>query len=242
MVPARGRVGVDAVRQQPVVARQRPEPVGRARVHPILAHVDVHPHAQIVRQPHHRVERGVRQGEAGVGADQAPAARPQEALVLGQARLGALGPVAVGHLVGAHHPHAHLGARLGDHVQAAVDGGGGGVVVDDGGRARLERLDRAEQGRPAHQVEVEREVEPPPDLLQDLREPGGRGRRRGHAPGQRRVEVMVGADEPAGRSGHAVVTCRRAAGGAWPATRRRGRAARRPPRRRWGPARSRPRP
>ncbi len=202
IVPAQRRVDVDAVGEQPVVGGERAQAVGRAGVGGVLADVDVDADAEVPGQPDDRVERVVRQGEAGVRPDQAPAPGPQEPLVLGQAGLGPVGAVAVGDLVGAHHPDADLGAGLGDDVEAAVDRGGGGVVVDDGGRARLERLDRAEQRRPAHELEVEGQVEPPPHLVEDLREVGGRGRRRRHAPGERGVEVVVRADEPGGGGRH----------------------------------------
>ncbi len=151
-------------------------------------------------RPGHRVERLVAQREAGVGADQAPAAGLEEPFVLGQPGLGALGPVAVGDLVGAHDPHAHLGAGLGDDVERAVDGGRGGVVVDDGRGPRLQGLDRPQQRRPAHQLQVEGGVEPPPHLVEDLGEARRRLRRGRHAPGQGRVQVVVGADQ-AGRGG-----------------------------------------
>ena len=69
-------------------------------------------------------------------------------------------------------------------------------MVDDRGRAVLERLERAEHRRPADHLQVERRVEAPPDLLEDLLEArrrpwaapaspgrapsrGGGGRRRG---------------------------------------------------------------
>ena len=50
------------------------------------------------------------------------------------------------------------------------------------------------------QIEVERQVEPPPDLVEDLGEVRRRAGRRRHPPGERRVEVVVRADQP-GRGG-----------------------------------------
>ena len=70
-------------------------------------------------------------------------------------------------------------------------------MVDDRRRSPLERLERPQHRRPPDHLEVERAVEPPPDELEDLREVARRSRRRRHAAGQRRVEVMVTADEPA---------------------------------------------
>jgi hypothetical protein len=69
------------------------------------------------------------------------------------------------------------------------------VVVDDGGAAALQRFDRAEHRRPTDHLEVERGVESPPHLFEDLEERGGLLRRRRHAARQRRVEVMVPTDE-----------------------------------------------
>ena len=56
-------------------------------------------------------------------------------------------------------------------------------------------VDGADGRRQADRALVERAVEPPPDLLQDLHEPARRRRRPGHAAGQRAVEVRVGVDE-----------------------------------------------
>ena len=108
--------------------------------------------------------------------------------------------MAVGDAVRADDPDTDLGAGLGDHVEAALDGVRALVVVDDAGRAGEQRLDGTEAGaRPQH-VEVEGGVEPPPDLLEDLPERAGRGRRGRHAAGERGVQVVVGADE-SGRLG-----------------------------------------
>ena len=75
--------------------------------------------------------------------------------------------MAVGHAVGAHDADADLGTRLGDHVEAALDGVRALVVVDDAGRAGEQRLDGAETGARPQDVEVEGGVEAPPDLLED---------------------------------------------------------------------------
>ena len=103
-------------------------------------------------------------------ADHPAAAGAQEALVLGEAAAGAVRAVAVGDAVRAHDAHADLGAGVGDHVEAALDGVGALVVVDDAGRAGEQRLDGAEPGAGPQHVEIEGAVEAPPDLLEDLAE------------------------------------------------------------------------
>ena len=161
-----------------------------------LGHVQVDAHAELGGQLGGGLDGGVPAREGGVHAHHAPTAFAQEPLVLGQPPPGAVGTVAIGHAVGAHHPHAHGGAGVGDDVEAAVDGVRALVVVDDGGRAALERLEGTEHGRPADHLEVEGGVEAPPDLLEDLHERRRRPGRRRHPAGQRRVEVVVAADEP----------------------------------------------
>ena len=69
------------------------------------------PDAEIGGQPAHRVERVVPERERSVRAHVAAPTGPQEAFVLGQSGLGAVGAVAVGHLITAAHPHTDLGAR-----------------------------------------------------------------------------------------------------------------------------------
>jgi multidrug transporter EmrE-like cation transporter len=171
-----GQVAVErhAVDEQPVVGGQPLEP-SAGGVHPPgpRRHVDVHADAEVAGQPGGRLERVVAAGERGVHADHPTPAGAQEPLVLGQAAARAVGAVAVGDAVRAHHPHPDLGARVGDHVEAALDRVRALVVVDDGGGAAQQRLGGAEQGAGAQHVEVERGVEPPPDLLEDLAE-GGR--------------------------------------------------------------------
>ena len=171
--------------------------VGRA-----LGDVDVDTDAEIGGQAGSGGERVVGAREGGVDADQTPSAGAQEALVLGQAAAGAVGAVAVGHAVRADDAHADLGAGVGDDVEAALDGRRALVVVDDRRRAGEQRLQRAEAGRGAQHVEVQGGVEAPPDLLEDLGEVVRRGRRRRHAAGQRRVEVVVPADEAGGDGAH----------------------------------------
>ncbi len=139
-----------------------------------------------------------------------------------------------------------------DHVERALDRRWRLVMVDDRSRSTLERLERAEHRRPLQHLEVERDVEPPPHLLEDLDERRRRARGRRHAASERRVQVMVRADETGRRRAHAGThqrgvtrRCRRSRLGAsatWSATRRRGRARRQPPRLRWARGRSHRRP
>ena len=164
--------------------------------------MDVDADPQVGGEPGGRRQRVVGARERGVHADHAAAAGAQEALVLGEAAAGAVGAVAVGDAVGAHDADADLGARVGDDVEAALDGVRALVVVDDPGRAGEQRLDGAEARAGAQHVEVERGVEAPPDLLEDLAEVARRRRRRRHPPGERRVEVVVGAHQPRRLGGH----------------------------------------
>ena len=255
---------VHRVREQPRLVGVDEQPGPRAGVGLRLRDVEMHAHAEIGREVGHRVEGVVGEREARVGTDEAVAAGAQEPLVLGQAGLGAVEPVAIGDLVAAAHAHADLGARFRDHVEAALDRVRRRVVVDDAGGAGLERLERAEARRPAHELQVERTVEPPPDALEDLDEGGRRPRRCRHPARQRRVEVGVRADQPGRldrccRPGHAASIGRslvavlsvprtltplplRGASAVGCAIRRRDRAARPPPRRPSAPGRSRPRP
>ena len=156
--------------EQPVVGGEGGQPLPRAGVLGTLGDVDVHADAEVGGQPGGRGERVVGARERGVDADHPPPAGAQEALVLGQPAAGAVGAVAVGDAVGAHDAHADLGAGLGDHVEAALDGVRALVVVDDAGRPGEQRLDGAEAGAGPQHVEVEGGVEAPPDLLEDLAE------------------------------------------------------------------------
>ena len=66
----------------------------------------------------------------------------------------------------------------------------------------FERLERPQHGRPADHLGVERHVEPPPHLLEDLEEVGRLLRRRRHAASERRVEVVVRAHQAVGPCTH----------------------------------------
>src|SRR5512140_809777 len=90
------------------------------------------------------------------------------------------------------------------------------MVVDDRGGPGFERLERPEPRRPADHLQVEGGVEPPPDLLEDLAEGRRDLRGRRHAPGERRVQVVMGADEPRRDRGHHALRPGPAAGAAPP--------------------------
>jgi len=60
----------------------------------------------------------------------------------------------------------------------------------------------AEQSAGTNHVEVERGVEPPPHLLEDLPEPRRLARGNRHAPRERRIEVVMGAHQARGRVAH----------------------------------------
>ena len=160
------------------------------------------PDAEVGCQPGRRLQGGVGAGEGGVDAHEAASPGAQEPLVLLQPAPRPIGPVTVGDAVGEPGAHPDLGAGLGDDVQAALDGVGRFVVVHDGGGAALQRLEGAEHGGPADHLQVQRAVQAPPDELQDLLEVAGRPRRGGHAAGQRRVQVVVRADESRGQGCH----------------------------------------
>ena len=134
--------------EQPVVAGEAGEAARRVDVAGPLADVDVDADPEVSRQAGGGAQRLVGAGEGGMDAHQAPAAGPDEALVLGQAAPGTVGAVAIGDAVGQQRPHPDLGAGGGDDVEAALDGVGRLVVVDDRGGAALERLEGAEMERP----------------------------------------------------------------------------------------------
>ncbi len=175
---------VHAVDQQPVVGGQSGEAIDGAGVVRTLGDVDVHPDAVAGGEFGGRGERVVGAGECGVHADHAPPTLAQESIVLLQAPTCAVGAVTVGDPVARDHAHADLGAGVGDHTQRSLDRVRRLVVVDDRRAAGFERFERAELGRPLEHLEIERCVEPPPDLLEHAQEGRGHIRRRRHAPRQ----------------------------------------------------------
>ena len=147
-----------------------------------LGDVDVDADAEIGGQSRGGGQRVVGARERGVHADHPPPTGAHEALVLGQPAARPVGPVAVGDAVRTHARDADLGARLGDHVEAALDRVRALVMVDDAGGAAHQRLGGAEAGAGPDHVEVEGCVEAPPHLLEDLmRSRVGVGRWRRHA-------------------------------------------------------------
>ena len=110
---------------------------------------------------------------------------------------GVAGPraVAVGGLVAQHRAQPHLLDRTPERRERAADEGRRGVMIDQQGGARERGLDRAGERREVDALLVERAVQLPPDLLEDLHEAARRRRRTRHASGERAVEVRVRVDE-----------------------------------------------
>jgi hypothetical protein len=187
---------VHAVDEQPVVGRMALQLLPGVRRS--LGHVHVHAHAVALRELGRRRDRVVLAREGGVDADHAPTTLAQEPVVLGQAGRGALRAVPVGHAVGRVDPHAHVGEAGGDGRQRTLDRVGRLVMIDHGRAAVLQRLEGSESGRVEDDVQIERPIQPPPHELEDVHESLGRARGCWHAPGERRVDVMVRADETVG--------------------------------------------
>ena len=192
-------VEVHAVHHQPVVGCEVTQSVSGVGVDRALGHVDVDADAVVGGHAGSRLERLVAAGERGMHAHPAPPARGEEAGVLLEAAPRPVGAVPVGDAVAAVDPHPHLGTRIGDDRERALDRLGRLMVVDDRRATALQGLEGAEHRRPADRLGVERPVEAPPHKFEDLPEVPGCGRRRRHAACQRRVEVVVGADQPRGR-------------------------------------------
>jgi hypothetical protein len=110
--------------------------------------------------------------------------------------------VTIGDAVRQVRAHTDLRTGVGDDRQAALDARRRLVMVDDGGGPALQRLHRAEHGRPVDHLGVQRNVETPPHLLEDLEEGSRLVRRRRHAASQRRVQVVVAADHARGDGAH----------------------------------------
>ena len=178
-----------------------PEPRPAVRlVGGVLRDVDVQAGPGLAGGRRAGVERRLRQRERGVRADHRPGERqraggdpPGEAPVLAEPGGCAIGTVPIGDLVGENAPDADRCERVGDDVQGAVDRVRGGVVIDEGGRPGEQRLHAADKRGGADRRLVERAVEAPPDAAQDLHEVARRLEVEGHAPGERRVQVGVGA-------------------------------------------------
>ena len=74
-------------------------------------------------------------------------------------------------------------------------------MIDDRRTPRLERFERTELGRPLQHLEIERRVEPPPDLFEHVEKRRRCAGRSGHPSREGRIQVVVGADEPRSRAG-----------------------------------------
>ena len=165
-----------AVSQYPRVLRQVFDPFGGFGVLGTLVDMYVNPDPVALGQPGCGRQQLVATGERGVDTDQAPPACAQEPVVFFQAATGVVRTMAVCDSVGRDHPNPDLGDCVGNDRQAA--------------------LQRSELRRPLEHLEVEGGVESPPDQFQDLLERGGGAWWGWHPPGQRRVQVVVGADQP----------------------------------------------
>ena len=169
------------VDQEPRVVGEGGEAHAGVAVDLALGDVDVHADTEVAGQTGRSIQRLGAARECRVHADHASATGTQEPLVLFQAPTRAIGAVPVGDAVRADHPHPDFTARVRDDVERALDRIRRLVMIDDRGGAALERLERSEHRRPPDHLEVERDVEPPPDLLEDVDEPIRRRGRRGHA-------------------------------------------------------------
>jgi len=150
----------------------------------------------------HAAKRLVGQGERRVqperSATLAVARRDgiDESKVLLDSLIPSGNPVAVGDLVAERRSQAHL---LADGVVHRVERAGNrirtGVVVDQGGHAAARRLHRADEGAHPNGILLKGLVQPPPKLLQDLRERCRREARHAHPAGEAAVEMGVRINE-----------------------------------------------
>ena len=162
----------------------------------------MHADTEVAGQTSCSVQRVVAARERSMHSHHSAATGAQEPLVLRQTAPGTLGAVTIGDAVGQVRAHANSGTRIGNDGQTAVDTRGRLVVIHDGGSAAHQRLGGAEHRRPADHLLVERDVEPPPHLLEDLAKLRRLPRRRRHAARQGRVEVVVAADHARGDGAH----------------------------------------
>ena len=124
-----------------------------------------------------------------------------EAQVLAYPGARALHAVAVGRLVAEEAAYADLLVGLAYDRKTPVDGLGPGMVVHDARHPRHGRVRAAGEGARFEDGQVDGTVEPPPQMSELLGEVL-RGRDVDHeSPGQRRVQVGVGADESGAQVG-----------------------------------------
>ena len=144
--------------------------------------------------------------------DQAAPTLCEEPAVLFEAADHPFMTVPVADAVGRHHSHADLGAGICDDGERSLDGVRCLVVVDDRRGAGFERFESTQLRRPFEHLEIERGVEPPPDLIEDPLEVGCDLGWCRHPSRQFGVEVVVGADEAWGDVVHVVLLSR---SGSW---------------------------
>ena len=124
----------------------------------------------------------LRKGERGVqaksGADPVVAlalaglGMPNEASVFGDAGTSRIFSIPVGDLVAEAGAHTRLFHRSGDLVQAPGDMLLAGVMVDECCGAMADGVHQTHQRAGVHVVRPQGLVQPPPQLLEDLREVG----------------------------------------------------------------------
>jgi hypothetical protein len=202
---------MDAVREEgsfaeEAVTAQPPDDAGPAAapavldVEAVLGDVHVHARAPLGHGRGQEVEALVGEREARVGPDHAAGegggAAREERPVLRDPGISPAEAVATGRLVAQHRSQPDLLDRPPQRRERPFDGGRRGMVVEEHGRPRARGLDRAHEPGEVYRLLVQRPVQSPPDLLQDLDEAARRLSRSRHAPGEGAVEVGVGIDEP----------------------------------------------
>src|SRR5581483_8967669 len=118
-----------------------------------------------------------------------------KALVLAHPGLDHGGTVAVRNLVGQAGAQAGGGDRPGDDVQAAIDGVGTGMVIDHAGRAMPNRVHQEYLRAGGDIFGRQSPVQPPPELLQNLREVTRRLAGNRHTARERPIEMRVRAEK-----------------------------------------------
>ncbi len=103
--------------------------------------------------------------------------------------------VAVGHLVAEDPPQADFLEGLLQGFQRAADEAGRGMMIDHRGGAGPNGFDRPDEAAVVQDFLVDGPVQAPPEILQDGHEVRGRLDVGQDSPGQRRIEMVVAADD-----------------------------------------------